>query len=197
MLLLTMFRTAPPWQHLIAGPTRTFAISLAAVAVVGAPLDAGGERDAGHGTGALQRSPGAGQGAWVPHRSAGRHSSCSSLVQPAERAMPCMSPATVTAHPASPRPCLPQTVAFCGVFPEIKRAWATVDNSLFLWRFDKWCVCVCVVSGSWDVLRIAASQPAACGAPTAAGCLTRRRPLTCPGPASPHPLCSGQAGRPD
>ncbi|KAL4426022.1 hypothetical protein ABPG75_010038 [Micractinium tetrahymenae] len=31
-----------------------------------------------------------------------------------------------------------QTVAFCGVFPEIKRAWASVDNSLFLWRFDKW-----------------------------------------------------------
>jgi hypothetical protein len=33
----------------------------------------------------------------------------------------------------------PQTVAFCGVFPDIKRAWASVDNSLFLWRFDKWC----------------------------------------------------------
>jgi nuclear pore complex protein Nup155 len=32
-----------------------------------------------------------------------------------------------------------QTVAFCGVFPEIRRAWASVDNSLFLWRFDKWC----------------------------------------------------------
>ncbi len=32
-----------------------------------------------------------------------------------------------------------QTVAFCGVFPELKRAWASVDNSLFLWRFDKWC----------------------------------------------------------
>lgn len=31
-----------------------------------------------------------------------------------------------------------QTVAFCGVFPEIRRAWASVDNSLFLWRFDKW-----------------------------------------------------------
>ena len=39
-----------------------------------------------------------------------------------------------------PTPALPrQTVAFCGVFPEIKRAWAYVDNSLFLWRFDKWC----------------------------------------------------------
>ena len=34
---------------------------------------------------------------------------------------------------------LPQTVAFCGVFPEIRRAWASVDSSLFLWRFDKWC----------------------------------------------------------
>ncbi|KAF3519764.1 hypothetical protein DY000_02059923 [Brassica cretica] len=22
-------------------------------------------------------------------------------------------------------------------FPEIRRAWASVDNSLFLWRFDK------------------------------------------------------------
>ncbi|KAF6156384.1 hypothetical protein GIB67_031505 [Kingdonia uniflora] len=28
--------------------------------------------------------------------------------------------------------------ALCGVFPQIRRAWATVDNSLFLWRFDKW-----------------------------------------------------------
>jgi nuclear pore complex protein Nup155 len=26
----------------------------------------------------------------------------------------------------------------CGIFPEIRRAWASVDNSLFLWRFDKW-----------------------------------------------------------
>jgi nuclear pore complex protein Nup155 len=31
-----------------------------------------------------------------------------------------------------------QTVAFCGVFPELRRAWASVDNALFLWRFDKW-----------------------------------------------------------
>ena len=29
-----------------------------------------------------------------------------------------------------------QSVCFCGVFPEIRRAWATVDNALFLWRFD-------------------------------------------------------------
>lgn len=28
--------------------------------------------------------------------------------------------------------------ALCGIFPEIRRAWASVDNSLFLWRFDKW-----------------------------------------------------------
>eukprot|EP00850_Spirogloea_muscicola_P013590 SM000093S24401 [mRNA] locus=s93:175800:183708:+ [translate_table: standard] len=28
--------------------------------------------------------------------------------------------------------------ALCGLFPEIRRAWATVDNRLFLWRFDKW-----------------------------------------------------------
>ena len=31
-----------------------------------------------------------------------------------------------------------QGTALCGVFPSIRRAWATVDNSLFLWRFDKW-----------------------------------------------------------
>ncbi|KAI8471772.1 MAG: nucleoporin-domain-containing protein [Monoraphidium minutum] len=30
-----------------------------------------------------------------------------------------------------------QTMCFCGVFPEIKRAWASVDNSLFLWRYDR------------------------------------------------------------
>ncbi|KAJ4710073.1 nuclear pore complex protein [Melia azedarach] len=28
--------------------------------------------------------------------------------------------------------------ALCGIFPAIQRAWASVDNSLFLWRFDKW-----------------------------------------------------------
>ncbi|KAF3517217.1 hypothetical protein DY000_02059924 [Brassica cretica] len=26
---------------------------------------------------------------------------------------------------------------FVRFFPEIRRAWASVDNSLFLWRFDK------------------------------------------------------------
>ena len=31
-----------------------------------------------------------------------------------------------------------QTVAFCGALPQIQRAWATVDNSLFLWRHDRW-----------------------------------------------------------
>ena len=31
-----------------------------------------------------------------------------------------------------------QTVAFCGVFPELGRAWASIDNSLFLWRYDRW-----------------------------------------------------------
>lgn len=30
-----------------------------------------------------------------------------------------------------------QSVCFCGVLPEIGRAWATVDNALFLWRFDE------------------------------------------------------------
>ena len=29
-----------------------------------------------------------------------------------------------------------QSVCFCGVLPEIGRAWATVDNALFLWRYD-------------------------------------------------------------
>ena len=33
-----------------------------------------------------------------------------------------------------------QTVAFCGVFPEIRRAWASVDSALFLWRYDRWFV---------------------------------------------------------
>ncbi|XP_071902048.1 nuclear pore complex protein NUP155-like isoform X1 [Coffea arabica] len=28
--------------------------------------------------------------------------------------------------------------ALCGIFPDIRRAWASVDNTLFIWRFDKW-----------------------------------------------------------
>ncbi|XP_066397154.1 nuclear pore complex protein NUP155-like isoform X2 [Miscanthus floridulus] len=28
--------------------------------------------------------------------------------------------------------------ALCGIFAGIHRAWATVDNSFFVWRFDKW-----------------------------------------------------------
>ena len=32
-----------------------------------------------------------------------------------------------------------QTMCFCGLFPEIGRAWASVDNSLFLWRYDRRC----------------------------------------------------------
>ncbi|TVU47868.1 hypothetical protein EJB05_07484, partial [Eragrostis curvula] len=28
--------------------------------------------------------------------------------------------------------------ALCGIFSDIHRAWATVDNSCFVWRFDKW-----------------------------------------------------------
>jgi nuclear pore complex protein Nup155 len=28
--------------------------------------------------------------------------------------------------------------ALCGIFSEVHRAWATVDNSFFIWRFDKW-----------------------------------------------------------
>ncbi|KAL6867408.1 hypothetical protein ACP4OV_015432 [Aristida adscensionis] len=28
--------------------------------------------------------------------------------------------------------------ALCGIFSDIHRAWATVDNSFFVWRFDKW-----------------------------------------------------------
>ncbi|GIL76872.1 hypothetical protein Vretifemale_6406 [Volvox reticuliferus] len=30
-----------------------------------------------------------------------------------------------------------QTMCFIGLFPQIRRAWASVDNSLFLWRYDK------------------------------------------------------------
>ncbi|CAN6295949.1 unnamed protein product [Urochloa humidicola] len=28
--------------------------------------------------------------------------------------------------------------ALCGIFSDIHQAWATVDNSFFIWRFDKW-----------------------------------------------------------
>ena len=28
--------------------------------------------------------------------------------------------------------------ALCGIFSDIHRAWATVDNSFFIWHFDKW-----------------------------------------------------------
>ncbi|KAJ3674127.1 hypothetical protein LUZ60_006119 [Juncus effusus] len=31
-----------------------------------------------------------------------------------------------------------EVTTLCGLFPEIHRAWASVDNSLFLWRHDKW-----------------------------------------------------------
>lgn len=33
-----------------------------------------------------------------------------------------------------------QAMCFCGLFPHIRRAWASVDNSLFLWRYDRRCV---------------------------------------------------------
>lgn len=33
-----------------------------------------------------------------------------------------------------------QAMCFCGLFPQIRRAWASVDNSLFLWRYDRRCV---------------------------------------------------------
>ena len=42
-----------------------------------------------------------------------------------------------------------QTVAFCGVFPEIKRAWATVDSRLYLWRYDRWWGPLQQDSGQW------------------------------------------------
>jgi nuclear pore complex protein Nup155 len=29
-------------------------------------------------------------------------------------------------------------IALCGIFSELQRAWATVDNSFHVWRFDKW-----------------------------------------------------------
>ena len=30
-----------------------------------------------------------------------------------------------------------QAMCFCGLFPSIRRAWASVDNSLFIWRYDR------------------------------------------------------------
>ncbi len=30
-------------------------------------------------------------------------------------------------------------MCFCGLFPQLRRAWASIDNSLFLWRYDKRC----------------------------------------------------------
>ena len=44
-----------------------------------------------------------------------------------------------------------QKGCFCGVFPEIKRAWASVDNSLFLWRYDRWCVFQALRHAQYDV----------------------------------------------
>ena len=38
--------------------------------------------------------------------------------------------------------------ALCGIFPDIRRAWASVDNTLFIWRFDKWLVfCIGLTPG--------------------------------------------------
>ncbi|KAJ4820016.1 Nuclear pore complex protein Nup155 [Rhynchospora pubera] len=31
-----------------------------------------------------------------------------------------------------------EVTTLCGIFPEIHRTWASVDNSLFVWRYDKW-----------------------------------------------------------
>lgn len=42
--------------------------------------------------------------------------------------------------------------ALCGIFPEIRRAWASVDNSLFLWRFDKWWELLCSVALDMNIL---------------------------------------------
>ncbi|GLC36182.1 hypothetical protein PLESTB_001371300 [Pleodorina starrii] len=30
-----------------------------------------------------------------------------------------------------------QAMCFCGLFPQIRRAWASIDDSLFLWRYDR------------------------------------------------------------
>ncbi|MEW5305512.1 MAG: hypothetical protein WDW36_008046 [Sanguina aurantia] len=30
-----------------------------------------------------------------------------------------------------------QSMCFCGLFPALGRAWASIDNSLFLWRYDR------------------------------------------------------------
>ena len=37
-----------------------------------------------------------------------------------------------------------QAMCFCGLFPSIGRAWASVDNSLFLWRYDRRFGSICV-----------------------------------------------------
>lgn len=44
--------------------------------------------------------------------------------------------------------------ALCGIFPEIRRAWASVDNSLFLWRFDKWSELLCLLVLDTDFLTL-------------------------------------------
>jgi Nup133 N terminal like len=31
-----------------------------------------------------------------------------------------------------------EVTTLCGIFPDIHRAWASVDSSLFIWRYDKW-----------------------------------------------------------
>lgn len=59
-----------------------------------------------------------------------------------------------------------QMMCFCGVFPEIRRAWASVDNSLFLWRYDRRCVCVCVSCHAVVVVLCCASLAARAGIPS-------------------------------
>lgn len=56
-----------------------------------------------------------------------------------------------------------QTMCFCGVFPEIRRAWASIDNSLFLWRYDRRWDATCALFGvqqppCWHALYLAGSS---------------------------------------
>jgi hypothetical protein len=56
--------------------------------------------------------------------------------------------------------CTCQTMCFCGVFPEIRRAWASVDNSLFLWRYDRrWGILLAVA------VAVAGRRSRRCGGP--------------------------------
>lgn len=49
--------------------------------------------------------------------------------------------------------------ALCGIFSDIHRAWATVDNSFFVWRFDKWLVSVSLFSWQGLMMNVILTLP--------------------------------------